>query len=100
MTELTGQPDAIVDSTDPAADQPPAIGHPAVDSSLRALAQVTDAPPADQLPAYQAAHRTFREVLASIDEADSGPAPGQAPPGQGWQPERRQFPGVPRPAPG
>jgi hypothetical protein len=46
----------------------PVIGHPAVDAALRGLAEVTDAAPADQLPAYQAAHRTLREALASIDE--------------------------------
>jgi hypothetical protein len=48
--------------------QQPVIGHPAVDAALRALAEVTDAAPAEQLPAYQAAHRTLREALASIDE--------------------------------
>lgn len=51
----------------PEADEP-VIGHPAVDAALRGLAEVTDAAPADQLPAYQAAHRTLREALASIDE--------------------------------
>jgi hypothetical protein len=54
-------------------EQPPVIGHPAVDAALRGLAEVTDAAPADQLPAYQAAHRTLREALASIDE---GAPPG------------------------
>jgi hypothetical protein len=44
------------------------IGHPAVDAALRALAEVTDAIPVVQLPAYQAAHRTLREALATIDE--------------------------------
>lgn len=52
-------------------DPEPAIGHPAVDAALRTLAEVTDAPVAEQLPAYQAAHRTLREVLASIDEGTS-----------------------------
>jgi hypothetical protein len=46
----------------------PVISHPAVDAALRGLAEVSDAAPADQLPAYQAAHRTLREALASIDE--------------------------------
>lgn len=63
-------------------DRPRVIGHPAVDASLRALAEVTDAPPAEQLPAYQAAHRTLREVLASIDEAEGGRAPGATQPGR------------------
>lgn len=43
-------------------------GHPAVDAALRAVSEVAGAAPADQLPAYQAAHRTLRETLASIDE--------------------------------
>ncbi|HLU46396.1 MAG TPA: hypothetical protein VKZ67_15485 [Natronosporangium sp.] len=43
-------------------------GHPAVDAALAALAQVRHAPPAEQLPAFQALHRTLQETLASIDE--------------------------------
>lgn len=53
---------------EPVEQPPAAIGHPAVDAALRALAEVTDAAPAEQLPAFQAAHRTLREALASIDE--------------------------------
>lgn len=52
----------------PEAERPEATGHPAVDAALRALTEVADAAPAAQLPAYQAAHRTLRETLASIDE--------------------------------
>jgi hypothetical protein len=51
---------------EPAGAEP--TGHPAVDAALRALAEVAGDPPADQLPAYQAAHRSLREALASIDE--------------------------------
>jgi hypothetical protein len=54
---------------DSAVAAPALTGHPAVDASLHALAQVADAAPADQLPAFRAAHRTLRETLASIDEA-------------------------------
>jgi hypothetical protein len=39
-----------------------------VDAALSSLAEVAGDPPADQLPAYQAAHRSLREALASIDE--------------------------------
>jgi hypothetical protein len=53
----------------PTAGSPAATGHPAVDAALAAVAQVSDAAPADQLAAYQAAHRTLRETLASIDDA-------------------------------
>lgn len=52
----------------PEAERSEATGHPAVDAALRALTEVADAAPAAQLPAYQAAHRTLRETLASIDE--------------------------------
>jgi hypothetical protein len=57
----------------PGAEPEPVIGHPAVDAALRTLAGVTDANPAEQLPAYQIAHRTLREALASIDEAAAPP---------------------------
>jgi hypothetical protein len=43
-------------------------GHPAVDAALRAVRQVAGVAPADQIPTYQAAHRTLRETLSSIDE--------------------------------
>jgi hypothetical protein len=76
---MTEQPPATVDQT---GTDPSMIGHPAVDASLRALAEVTDASPAEQLPAYQAAHRTLREILASIDEAEAGPVSGESPRGQ------------------
>jgi hypothetical protein len=54
----------------PAAEEAPSpTGHPAVDAALLGLSQVADLPPADQIPAYQAAHRTLRETLAGIDES-------------------------------
>lgn len=43
-------------------------GQASVDAALRAVADAAGAPPTDQLPAYQAAHRVLRETLASIDE--------------------------------
>lgn len=46
----------------------PGTGHPAVDEVMRTLAVNAGAAPAEQVPAYQAAHRTLREILASIDE--------------------------------
>jgi hypothetical protein len=57
----------------PAADRPEeeevSTGHSAVDAALRGIRQAAGAPPADQIPTYQAAHRTLRETLASIDES-------------------------------
>lgn len=52
----------------PEAHRPEPTGHATVDAALQAVAGVAGAPPADQLPAYQAAHRSLRETLASIDE--------------------------------
>jgi hypothetical protein len=49
-------------------DQVGRTGHPAVDAATRAVAAVEHAAPADQIAAYQAAHRTLREALATIDE--------------------------------
>lgn len=66
MNELTTPGAGPPDPERPATEQ---TGHPAVDSALQAVAEVAGAAPADQLPAYQAAHRTLRETLASIDEA-------------------------------
>lgn len=55
-----GEPDEI--------DTPGRTGHSAVDAALRAVAVAGSAAPVDQIPAYQAAHRTLRDTLASIDE--------------------------------
>lgn len=47
---------------------PPRTGHPAVDGALQAVTGVAGASPGEQVPAFQAAHRTLRETLESIDE--------------------------------
>jgi hypothetical protein len=69
---LPGQQPPVTDPevVDPpvTVSQAPVTGQPAVDVAIRALAEVSEQPPAEQLPAYQAAHRTLRETLASIDE--------------------------------
>lgn len=52
----------------PATPDGAGTGHPAVDAALAALAQVRTAPPEEQLPAFQALHRTLQETLAGIDE--------------------------------
>jgi hypothetical protein len=44
-------------------------GHPTVDTAVQAVAAAADLPPADQIEAYDAAHRTLQETLASIDES-------------------------------
>jgi hypothetical protein len=44
-------------------------GHPAVDTAVQAVEATADLPPADQIEAYDAAHRTLQETLATIDES-------------------------------
>jgi hypothetical protein len=51
---------------DPAAAP---TGHPAVDEALRALDDIAHAPPAEQIPPYEAAHHVLQETLATIDES-------------------------------
>ena len=53
---------------DPDATAPSPTGHPSVDAVLRDITRVAGQPPGDQIPAFQAAHRTLQETLASIDE--------------------------------
>ncbi|HEY8472267.1 MAG TPA: hypothetical protein VIL37_06465 [Natronosporangium sp.] len=60
--------DPALEPLRPPAEPLPETGHPAVDAALRELAAVADASPAEQLPAFQAAHRILQEALASIDE--------------------------------
>lgn len=56
----------------PAGPTEPAVamtGNPAVDEALRALDDAAQAPPAEQIPAYEAAHRALQQTLATIDES-------------------------------
>lgn len=46
----------------------PATGHPAVDAALQAVVATAGAGPGEQVSAFQAADRTLRETLESIDE--------------------------------
>jgi len=66
----------------PAASAPPAsgvspaevfaggpTGHRAVDAALRSLENAAELPEAERIAAYEAAHRTLRETLSTIDDA-------------------------------
>jgi hypothetical protein len=44
-------------------------GHPAVDGALRGLASAAELPPAEQVPAFDAAHRALQQTLATIDQS-------------------------------
>lgn len=53
----------------PAQFAPGVTGHRAVDAALRSLENAASLPLVDQIAAYDAAHRTLRETLSTIDEA-------------------------------
>jgi hypothetical protein len=50
------------------ADDESGTGHPAVDEAVRAVANAATLPMGEQLAAYEGAHETLREVLASIED--------------------------------
>jgi len=56
-------------SSQPTTAQPvmETTGHPAVDAVLRSLDNAARLAPAEQIAAYEAAHRVLQETLASID---------------------------------
>jgi hypothetical protein len=70
VTEVPEVPEvAEPEATGAAAGEPGATGHPAVDAALDELAQAAELPPGDQVPAYEAAHRTLSQTLATIDQS-------------------------------
>jgi hypothetical protein len=44
-------------------------GHRAVDAALRSLENAAELSEAERIAAYEAAHRTLRETLSTIDDA-------------------------------
>jgi hypothetical protein len=70
VTEPAGETEQVWpgEPAEPSELEPAGTGHPAVDAALQAVVAAADAPPADQVPAYQALHRTLRETLATIDQ--------------------------------
>jgi hypothetical protein len=56
---------------EPARGPATATGHQEVDRALAALAEVADAPPADQVGPLAAAHEVLRETLDAIGRADA-----------------------------
>jgi hypothetical protein len=53
----------------PAEPAPATTGNPMVDEALRAVDDAAGAPPAEQIPGYEAAHRALQQTLATIDES-------------------------------
>ena len=58
-------------SVQPARSEVTATGHRQVDEALAALAEVADAPPAEQVGPLAAVHEVLRETLDAIGRADS-----------------------------
>jgi len=54
---------------DAAVPDDPGTGHPAVDAAVAAVAEVADQPPAQQVGAYEQAHRALSETLSAIDQS-------------------------------
>lgn len=51
-----------------AAGHTAVIGHAGVDAALAELARCAELPPAEQVSAYEAAHRSLLATLATIDQ--------------------------------
>lgn len=56
-------------ATEYTGDDPVEPRHPAVDVAVQAVEAAAELPPAEQIEAYDAAHRTLRETLSTIDES-------------------------------
>jgi hypothetical protein len=72
MTAPVPNPGMFARTAPPAELTAPAdgmSGHPAVDAAIRSMANAVDLSPADQIAEYEAAYRTLRETLATIDQA-------------------------------
>jgi hypothetical protein len=59
----------VVTAEPAVADGRALTGHRAVDEALRSLDNAAGLPVAEQVAAYEAAHRTLRDTLSTIDEA-------------------------------
>jgi len=66
--ELDGDEPGAEPVTAAEAGEAQGTGHPAVDAAMRAVANAAALPVAEQLAAYEGAHETLREVLASIED--------------------------------
>jgi hypothetical protein len=68
VTEEAVTEEAVTEETANLTDEEQGTGHPAVDAAVRAVVNSADLPMAEQLAAYEGAHQTLREVLASIED--------------------------------
>jgi hypothetical protein len=68
--EQAGWADQPAVDAEPAdGGQPGDTGHPAVDAALAQLDAVAELPPAEQVVAYEAAHRALTGTLSAIDQS-------------------------------
>ena len=54
--------------TEPVEEGARATGHPDVDAAVAALDEAADLAPAEQVGAYEQAHKALSQTLAAIDE--------------------------------
>ena len=54
--------------TQPEPAEPARTRHPDVDAAVAAVTEVADQPPAQQVGAYEQAHRALSETLSAIDQ--------------------------------
>lgn len=62
--EVNAEPQELEEDAGPAGG----TGHPAVDEAVHAVVNASGLSASEQLAAYEGAHETLREVLASIEE--------------------------------
>jgi hypothetical protein len=68
---VTGVPEPAGPSASPSDEPAPELGptgHAGVDAALAELDAVSDADPAQQVAAYEQAHRALSQTLAAIDQ--------------------------------
>jgi hypothetical protein len=66
--EQEAQPVPTPDGTPVEPPVPEVTGHAAVDATLAELAEAAELPPAEQVGAYEAAHRALQQTLSDIDQ--------------------------------
>jgi len=68
--EPAGWVDQPAADAEPAAGaEPGGTGHPSVDAALAQLDAVAELAPAEQVAAYEAAHRALTGTLSAIDQS-------------------------------
>ena len=70
VSEPTDPPSQVsADPLPPVVDSSGPTGHPAVDAALAELDAAAELEPAQQVGAYEQAHRALSQTLAAIDQS-------------------------------